>query len=123
MILAPFTRCIFVGDHAREVVIDERLLLPDEGVVYLNWKLSRWLTALPDDGQMFGAQCEIAGRRRLFDAYAMHVPTACGFILTVNLKGKAMLGKDSVLYPAAATTPTTSAAKGGRNCHVDDASG
>lgn len=86
MILDPLARRIHVGDHAREVLIDERLLLPDDGVVYLNWRLARWLAAMTDEAHMLGERSVISGRRRLFDAFAMHVPTACGFIMTVSLR-------------------------------------
>ena len=88
MIVDPSAGCIHIDSHAREVLIDERLLLPDDGVVYLSWKLAGWLAAIQGDASMLGEHIELAGRRRAFDAYAMLVPTALGFIMTVSLRCK-----------------------------------
>jgi len=88
MILSPLTRSIHIGDHARAVLIDERLLLPDDGVVYLNWRLARWLVIMPQAAHPLCGRQEIVGHKRLFDAYVMHVPTVCGFLMTVSLKSK-----------------------------------
>jgi hypothetical protein len=88
MIVDPSAGCIHIDSHAREVLIDERLLLPDDGVVYLSWNLAGWLAAIQDDASMLGEHIELAGRRRAFDAYAMLVPTALGFIMTVSLRCK-----------------------------------
>lgn len=78
--------CIYLDGHAREVLIDERLLLPDEGVVYLSYTLARWLVTIPDEACIAGARVSISGRTRLYDAYAMHVPGCAGSILTVTLR-------------------------------------
>jgi len=88
MIVDPAAGSIRIDSHAREVLIDERLLLPDDGVVYLSWKLADWLAAIPGDASMLGEHVELAGRRRAFDAYAMLVQTAFGFIMTVSLRCK-----------------------------------
>lgn len=74
MLLNDAERCILVDGHAREVLMSERLLLPDDGVVFLSWRLSRWLLSIPNDDQLTGARARLAGRSRMFDAYAMHVP-------------------------------------------------
>ena len=88
MIVDPAAGCIHVDSHAREVLIDEKLLLPDDGVLYLSWKLAGWLAAIPGEAALSGDHIELAGRRRAFDAYAMLVPTTLGFIMTVSLRGK-----------------------------------
>lgn len=88
MIVDPAAGCIHIDSHAREVLIDERLLLPDDGVVYLNWKLAGWLAAIQGETSILGEHAELAGRQRTFDAYAMLVPTTFGFIITVSLRGK-----------------------------------
>jgi hypothetical protein len=88
MIVDPAAGCIHIDSHAREVLIDERLLLPDDGVVYLNWKLAGWLASIPGGALMIGDHTQMAGRRRAFDAFAMLVPTAFSFIMTVSLRGK-----------------------------------
>lgn len=102
MIVDPAAACIHIDSHAREVLIDERLLLPDDGVVYLSWKLAGWLAAIQGDASMLGEHIELAGRRRAFDAYAMLVPMAFGFIMTVSLKskGRAVAGGEAYLQAA-----------------------
>lgn len=88
MIVVPSAGCTHIDSHAREVLIDERLLLPDDGVVYLNWKLAGWLAAIPVEAPLIGDPIELAGCRSTFDAYAMLVPTAFGFIITVSLRSQ-----------------------------------
>ncbi len=103
MIVDPTAGRIHIDSHAREVLIDERLLLPDDGVVYLNWKLAGWLAAIPGDASMHGDHIELAGRRRAFHAYAMLVPTALGFIMTVSLRSKGRANASGEAYLQAAT--------------------
>lgn len=103
MIVDPAAGCIRIDCHAREVLIDERLLLPDDGVVYLNWKLAGWLAAIPDDAGMIGEHVELAGRRRAFDTYAMLIPTAFSFVMTVSLRCKGRAHARGEAYLKAAT--------------------
>ena len=90
LLISPAERRIFVDGHAREVLTSERLLLPDDGVVFLGWRLSRWLMSIPGDHALTGARATLAGRSRVFDAYAMHVPGrilgASGALLSITLR-------------------------------------
>jgi hypothetical protein len=103
MTIDPAAARIHVGCHAREVLIDERLLLPDDGVVYLSWKLAGWLSAIPVDASLLAEHIALSGRRRAFDAYAMLVPTALGFIMTVSLRCKGRDQARGEAYLQAAT--------------------